>query len=211
MITKNYLYIVFLFFLAACGQKKKLDVDLKIEVREIDKPIILWYNVEHDVVTRVMLPYNVKIFNNTDDDYIIKSVDYLYREKNNSSGGIGGGKLYYKNRKNSYLGVDNFNRLSINKKDSLDYLLYSLHILKEKNVEQQKTLEVYKKQMRAQKKDSMHITKLEEFRKKHPKLTEYFLESDLIRVDYRKENSDKTRRFDTNVLTKEQKEIKLKY
>ncbi len=41
----------------------------------------------------------------------------------------------------------------------------------------------------------MHVGTLEKFRKKHPKLTAYFLESDLIWVDYRKENSDSSLAF----------------
>ncbi len=213
MKTKNYLYIIFLFVLTACGQKKAKNIenDLNIIVNETNEPLILRYNKKNNTIAMVMFPYNIMIYNNTDAKHIIERCYYLYRRKNGRGEGKAGGLLHYKTDKNLYSFIEYSEKKLIKKNDSLDYLLYSLHTLKEKNIEQQQALGVYKEEMRAQQKDTMHVGSLEEFRKKHPKLTEYFLESDLIRVDYRKENSDKTRRFDTNVLTKEQKEIKLKY
>ncbi|TPN82811.1 hypothetical protein [Aquimarina algicola] len=213
MNTKNYLHIIFFFVLTACSQNKNVNADtsLNIIVNETNEPIILWYNIEADVITRVMFPYNIMMYNKTNNDYVVNSVRYLYRRQDdNYSGGIGGGKLHYKTNENFYLFTDNGKSFKINQKDSLDYLLYSLHILKEKNTEQQQALEIYKEEMRAQQKDSMHVGTLKQFRKKHPELTEYFLERDSIRISYRKKDQEKPRQFRISVSDNGTREVKLK-
>ncbi|OEK08612.1 hypothetical protein A8C32_03955 [Flavivirga aquatica] len=174
MNNKTKVLSVFLLILVISCKSDKTT----ITTYNSDEHVIIRINKKFKKIFRVNIPIKIKVKNNSIEKKSFIKIDYEY---NPYSKGIG--EDVYRLQGEESIKIKNNEKKTIAPYNCIDYLIYSWFRLDTLEVTQ-KEFKLYIEKMLVEKKDTLHIGTVKEFKIKHKELFEKLTNNDSISIQF---------------------------